>query len=395
MEEARIAPDPQAAESFPGPAGQTPSDLAYWVALGSIFGLGSGSLWQLIRGFGDLKDAWNASPAELMAAGLPRSRADQVAAARQGRDPGEALSQVQAAGAQPVTWHDPVYPAQLREIPDPPPLLYVRGDPSPATFERSVAIVGTRRMSAYGLQATERIAGGLAAAGMCVVSGMATGIDTAAHRAALQGGGSTVSVWGTGLHEVFPASNRKLARQIAEMGAIVTEYPLTMRATAENFPRRNRIISGLSRGTIVVEAPLDSGALITARYALEQNREVMAVPGDVFSDGCQGTNRLLFRGQARAVSTAEEILEALGVDAPPTQLELPPTAAPTAEEEVLLAELDTTPTHIDVVTRKTSLPAHQVSAMLAIMEIKGLARHLGAGNYVAAQATLREQQGRV
>jgi DNA processing protein len=155
----------------------------------------------------------------------------------------------------------------------------------------------------------------------------------------------------------------------------------------ENFATRNRIISGLARGTLVVEAPLDSGALITARYALEQNREIMAVPGDVLRAASQGTNRLLFRGEARAVSTAEEVLEALKLDASALQLELPQLARPTAEESTLLEHLSAAPVHIDALTRATDMPAHRISAILTIMEIKGLAQHLGGGTYVAAHIT--------
>ena len=378
---------PEVPTGFPSPTGRVPTDLAYWIALHRIEGLRSGPLWRLIRAFGDLSLAWTAPRAELERAGLTADVAAAVVAGRAGTDPVEARADLEAEGATAVAWHDPAYPAQLREIPDPPPLLYVRGNLAAAEFERTIAIVGTRRMSDYGRQVTRQLGQALAQAGICVVSGMAAGIDTAAHRAALDAGGTTVAVWGTPLDLVYPASNRGLARQIVERGAILTEYPLGTSTMTENFATRNRIISGLARGTLVVEAPLDSGALITARYALEQNREIMAVPGDVLRAASQGANRLLFRGEARAVSTAEEVLEALKLEASALQLELPQLARPTAEESVLLEHLSAAPVHIDALTRAAGMPAHRISAILTIMEIKGLAQHLGGGTYVAARTT--------
>ncbi len=371
---------------FPAPTGRVPVDLAYWIALHRIEGLRSGPLWRLIRAFGDLSRAWTAPRAELERAGMSAEVASAVVAGRADTDPLEAVAELEAVGARAVAWHDPTYPAQLREIPDPPPLLYVRGNLAAAEFERTIAIVGTRRMSDYGRQVTHQVGQALAQAGICVVSGMAAGIDTAAHRAVLDTGGVTVAVWGTPLDLVYPASNRGLARRIVERGAILTEYPLATSTMTENFATRNRIISGLARGTLVVEAPLDSGALITARYALEQNREIMAVPGDVLRAASQGTNRLLFRGEARAVTTAEEVLEALKLDASASQLELPQLARPTAEESTLLEHLSAAPVHIDALTRTAGMPAHRISAILTIMEIKGLAQHLGGGTYVAARA---------
>ncbi|MBM4437487.1 MAG: DNA-protecting protein DprA [Actinobacteria bacterium] len=379
-------PRPAPSDRYPAPAGRTPPDLASWVGFRSIFGTGGATLWALIRGFGDLSLAWRAGRAELVAAGVPESSALAIVEGRPALDPDRVLRAVEALGAQAVAWDDPAYPSQLREIPDPPPLLFVRGDVRVAAFERSVAMVGTRRMSPYGRQVTEAIAHGLAQRGLCVVSGMAAGIDSVAHRAALAAGGPTVAVWGTGLDDVFPPENARLAQEIARTGAVVTEYPLGMLAAKENFPQRNRLISGLARGVVVVEAPLQSGALITARYAIEQNREVMAVPGDVFAVGCQGTNALLFRGEARAVACADEVLIALGFDLQPQQLAMLPPVAPTDEEAALLRLLTATPTHVDALCRALGLPVHRVAAVLTMMEVRGLARHMGGGTYVAPAA---------
>ena len=378
-----------AADRLPAPDGRTPDDLAAWVALSSVPGLGSASMWNLIRTFGDLRLAWSASAARLQAAGLTPAVAKGVEAARREQSADDALDELAKHDGRAIAWHDPAYPPQLREIPDPPPLLYVKGDPACADYQRTVAIVGTRRMTAYGKQVTAQLAGALARAGLCIVSGMASGIDGAAHRAALEADGVTLAVWGTGLHEVYPRSNRRLVPRILERGAIVTEYPVGVRGLPENFPQRNRIISGLSLATIVVEAPLESGALHTARYAIEQNREIMAVPGSVFAAASRGTNRLINRGEARAVTSAEDVLDALQIAVTPEQLEMAPRVKPTREERAVLRHLTTDPMHIDELVRLAALPAFRVSALLAVMEIKGLVRNLGSAHYVTAHPSGR------
>ena len=381
----RESPSLFAADRLPAPTGRTPEDLAAWVALSSVPGLGSATLWSLIRAFGDLSLAWSASAARLQATGVSPAVAQGVETARREKSADDTLETLAKHGGRAIAWHDPAYPAQLREIPDPPPLLYVKGDLACADYQRTVAIVGTRRITAYGKQVTAQLAGTLARAGICVVSGMAAGIDGEAHRAALDAEGATVAVWGTGLHEIYPRANRRLVPRILERGAIVTEYPVGMRGLPENFPQRNRIISGLSLATIIVEAPLESGALHTARYAIEQNREILAVPGSVFAAASRGTNRLINRGEARAVTSAEDVLEALQIAVSPEQLEMPQLVKPTTEERAVLRHLTTDPLHIDELARLTALPAFRVSALLAVMEIKGLVRNLGSAHYVNAR----------
>ncbi len=375
---------PFAADRLPAPTGRTPEDLAAWVALSSVPGLGSATLWSLIRAFGDLSLAWSASAARLRAAGVSPAVVKGIESARQQKSADDALEELTKHDGRAVAWHDPAYPSQLREIPDPPPLIYVKGNLDCADYQRTVAIVGTRRMTAYGKQVTAQLAGVLARAGLCIVSGMAAGIDGEAHRAALDADGTTVACWGTGLHEVYPRSNRRLVPRILERGAIVTEYPIGMRGLPENFPQRNRIISGLSLATIVVEAPLESGALHTARYAIEQNREILAVPGSVFAAASRGTNRLINRGEARAVTSATDVLEALQIAVSPEQLEMPQLVKPTSEERALLRHLTTDPIHIDELVRLAALPAFRVSALLAVMEVKGIVRNLGSAHYVNA-----------
>ena len=354
--------------AYPAPAGRTPDDLAYWVALTAVRGISSGAVWTLRRAFDDMEQAWSASAGELRRAGLEHGVIEQLLDARRDIEPEAALAALEETGGCALAWDDPAYPARLREIADPPPLLHVRGEIDALSHERAIAIVGTRRMSTYARLVTERLAGDLAGSGIAIVSGMA--------------GGATVAVWGTGLGTVYPSANRSLARQIAEQGAIVTEYPVWMRGTAENFPQRNRIISGLVLGTIVVEAPLTSGSLITARYAIEHNREIMAVPGDIFRTGSQGTNALIFRGEARAVTSAADVLETLGITMDPVQLALHPVVEPDDEERPIAEQLNAAPKHIDAMAETAGLPAHRVSAILTMLELKGLARHVGGGRYV-------------
>lgn len=382
VSDTRPAVEPAGDLDFPAPTGRTPDDLAYWVALNAVRGISSGAVWALRRAFDSMERAWGASAGELRRAGLESKVIKQFLDARGDIEPEAALAALEDSGGLAIAWDDPAYPARLREIADPPALLHVRGDVDALSQDRAVAIVGTRRMSTYARLVTERLAGDLAGSGITIVSGMASGVDSVAHRAALEAGGTTVAVWGTGLGTVYPVANRSLARQIAEQGAIVTEYPVWMRGSAENFPQRNRIISGLVLGTIVVEAPLPSGALITARYAIEHNREIMAVPGDIFKAGSQGTNALIFRGEARAVTSAADVLETLGISVDPVQLALHPVVEPDADERPIADQLNATPRHIDTMAQSAGLPAHRVSAILTMLELKGLARHVGGGRYV-------------
>ncbi|HKW23797.1 MAG TPA: DNA-processing protein DprA, partial [Ktedonobacterales bacterium] len=282
---------------------------------------------------------------------------------------------------------DPAYPRLLQEIPLPPPVLYVRGTLAPAD-EWALAIVGTRRASAYGKQMTERLAGELARQAITVVSGLARGIDTAAHQAALAAGGRTIAVLGCGPDLVYPPENAKLAARIVEQGAVITEFPPGTQPEAGNFPARNRLISGLSLGVLVTEAPETSGALITTRFAAEQGRDIFAVPGNVTSRSSVGANRLIQDG-AKMVLEVGDILSELNLHLAPRQLELLELreALPeNASEARLLALLDASdePGHIDDLCRASGLPVAEVSGTLVMLELKGLVRLVGPMTYVKA-----------
>ena len=257
-------------------------DLKYWVAFSRLPNLGPVKFRHLEERFGSLEDAWSAGQGDLKAAGLDDRSARSVVTQRSSVDPDAEMDRLERSGSYVLNWHHPEYPPRLKEISDPPPLLFLRGKILPAD-ERSVAVVGTRRATAYGREAAASLTRDLARNGVTIVSGLARGIDAIAHRAALEAGGRTIAVFGSGLDVVYPAEHAKLAREIEESGALSSEHPLGTKPTARHFPLRNRLISGMSLGTLVVEAPKDSGAMWTVRHALEQDREVFCVPGSIFS----------------------------------------------------------------------------------------------------------------
>jgi len=280
-----------------------------------------------------------------------------------------------------VTCKDPAYPQLLREIPDPPPFLYVYGRLTAS--RRKIAVVGSRNATRYGLDTARHLSSDLTALGLTVVSGMATGIDTAAHEGAMMRGGETIAVLGSGLQRVYPAANRRLFHRIAENGAVVSEYPLDTGPDAHHFPVRNRIISGMSLGTVVVEAGMRSGSLITARLAAEQNREVFAVPGSIHSFKSTGTHTLIKRG-AKLVEHSGDVIEELSAQLPPlpagagTSPGSDPTEAfgLTDEEARVMQAMDAYPVHIDELVRKLQIDAGQLSGILLQLEIKGVIQQM-------------------
>lgn len=360
------------------------SELKYWLGFNLVKGVGSSKLNALLTHFGDIEHAWHAHEQELVKIGFDRRARKNLIEARQTLDLDAELARVQETGARLICWESSEYPDYLREIDGAPPLLYLQG--SIEDIDRwAVAVVGTRRVTAYGRQVTQEIVGEMVRNGVTIVSGLARGVDAVAHRTALEFGGRTLAVLGSGLDEVYPAEHRKLAQEIGNgRGAIITEYALGVRPEARNFPPRNRIISGLSLGVIVVEAGERSGALITTRFALEQNRDVFAVPGNINSPASKGPNRLIQDG-AKLVTSAKDVLEELNVkqvlEKTAVQLALPESA----EEAALLAHLSGQPIHADELSRLTELPSKTVSGTLALMELKGVVRHVGGMNYVLSR----------
>lgn len=356
-------------------------DLAYRVALHRIPRLGPARFKLLEAGFGSLAEAWRTDHGALCAAGLDATTAQVVVRERAAMDPSAELERLARAGVEALVPGDGRYPTRLEEIASAPPVLYLRGTWGPEDGW-SVAVVGTRRATAYGRQAAGEFARGLAANRVTVVSGLARGIDTVAHRAALDAGGRTAAVIANGLDTVYPPENARLADEIAEHGALLTDYPLGTKPRAEYFPRRNRIMSGVALGTLVVEGDYTSGALITARFAVEQGREVFVVPGSIFSPQSRGPHALM-RDGATPVASADEVLEALNLTMLGAQLDFGRALPATDPEELaLLRALSREPRHVDEVARSSGLAAATVSATLALLELKGLVRDLGGMQYV-------------
>jgi DNA processing protein len=353
---------------------------AFWVGLSLVPGIGPAKFRRLIDGLGSPEAAWKARPAHLAEAGLDRRTIESLVATRSKIDLDREMQKLNQLSVKLLTLQEEGYPERLRNIADPPPILYLLGELLPED-DICVAIVGTRRATAYGRQAAERFAQGLAENKLTVTSGLARGIDTFAHRAALDAGGRTLAVLGSGLDIIYPGENRRLAAEIAEQGALISEFPLGTKPDAVNFPRRNRIISGLSAATIVVEAGDTSGALITAEFALEQGRDVFAVPGNIFSPASRGPNSLIADG-ARPVCEVRDILEGLKLETVVEQREARQAIPQTETEAALLRCLSHEPAHIDEIRRTVCLPMSVVSSTLTMLELKGLARQTGGMNYV-------------
>lgn len=357
-------------------------ERTYWVAWSRAPKLGGRRMLALAAHFGTLEAAWAAPAARLaQVEGIGAGIAAELAAYRQTHDPDAVLAGVESLHWRVVTWADESYPAPLRDLLDPPPVLYVMGELP--DWERAIAVVGARSPSAYGRRMTERLSGEFAKLGAVIVSGVASGIDRAAHEGALGAGpGHTVGVLGNGFHHVYPAANRDLYRAIAQGGALITEYPPDVAAQKAHFPYRNRIISGLSRGVVVVEARRKSGSLITVDHALEQGRQVFAVPGPIDSELSEGPHDLIRQG-ARLLASTHDILEELGwaVTTAPT-----PAASkgddPT--EQRIYELLAPGKRHIDALASETKLSPGQLGSILVMMELKGYVRTLPGQHYQQA-----------
>lgn len=358
-------------------------DLPYWIGFSRVPGIGPSRFQKLIDYFGSAREAWHANPGELSAIGLDKRSIVSFVSARQKVDPDAELRRIEKLSVTVLTWDDPAYPSLLKQIADPPFVLYVRGELLPRD-EWAVAVVGTRSASIYGKEVARKLASGLASGGVTIVSGLAMGIDTQAHHAALDAGGRTVAVLGSGVDIIYPPRNRKLAEKIIERGAIVSEFPVGTRPESGNFPRRNRIISGLSLGVIMVEGAAKSGARITIDYALAQGRETFAVPGNILTRGSEGPNRLIQQG-AKLVTCVGDILEELNLTMVAEQTAVAETVPASPTEAAILAHLSAEPLHIDDLGERTGISAAELSGTLTIMELKGQVRQVGNMHYVLAR----------
>jgi DNA processing protein len=351
------------------------NDPFHWVALSLVPGVGSVLIKRLLDRFQTPETVFQASMKELLEVeGLGVKVANEIRKGPSERAVEKELALVEKSGARLITLQDKDYPPRLRDIYDPPALLYLRGGLKEED-ELAVSIVGSRKTTPYGRWVTEKISRDLVSHGVTIVSGMARGVDSMAHLGALSGGGRTIAVLGCGVDVVYPPENRNLMAKIIGQGAVVSEFPMGSPPEGGHFPKRNRIISGLSIGVIVVQASADSGSLITANYALEQGREVFAIPGNVGADGSRGTNRLIKDG-AKLVESSEDILEEIlpqwrrekerVEEVKPREPEL------SEDENVLYAMLSESPIHIDTIIRESRFEPGKVSSLLLNLELKGL-----------------------
>ncbi|MCP5142609.1 MAG: DNA-protecting protein DprA [Chromatiales bacterium] len=358
--------------------------LRDWLALWRVPGVGARGFFSLSERFGSPSGVLAARRAELTAAGLKERSVEGLA------EPDWAgvdadLAWAAQARCRILTFDDADYPALLKEIPDPPPMLFVRGDVGALSMPQ-LAMVGSRKASRAGVQTAQEFSAALAGAGLTITSGLALGIDAAAHRGAVDAGGVTVAVMGTGPDSLYPPRNRSLAEAIVERGALVTEYPTGTPVLANNFPRRNRVISGLAVGTLVVEAALRSGSLITARLAMEQGREVFAIPGSIHNPMARGCNALIKQG-AKLVETASDIADELGamfglldegLARPPDE---PASGELDADYQRLLDAVGFEPISVDGIVELSQLTPDEVSSMLLLLELQGRVEALPGGRY--------------
>jgi DNA processing protein len=359
----------------------------YWVAFSVFPGIGPVRFKLLLDYFGTAKKAWNASQSALQKIRLPQRLIAELVDFRKTHDHDEYQRRLDHEHVSVLTINDPKYPKLLKQISDAPFLLYIKGhnNKKPINLNRTIAVVGTRQITPYGQDVTRRLVEGLVSYGFTIVSGLAYGVDAAAHRAAISSGGKTIAVLGCGIDIIAPPCNTDLYYQIAQggHGAIVSEMPLGLRPGKGLFPARNRIISGLSLGVVVTEGAGDSGALITARNAGEQGREVFAVPGPITSPYSQGPAKLLRNG-AKLVESVEDILEELGIQGDPCKTSPYKTRSfrgETKEEQKILGSLATGVVHIDEIVRSTNLTIAVVGSTLTLLEMKGMVKNIGENQY--------------
>lgn len=354
-------------------------ELAYWVAGSAIPGVGTVTFGYLRKSFKTLRKFWEASDSEINKLKIDSKTKASIIDFRNKIDPQVYLSKVYAAGIKVVSMTDREYPANLRQIAGCPPVLYFKGNLLPQD-DLAVAVVGSRDVTIYGRQVTEKFTFDLVKSCLTILSGLARGVDSVAHRTALDAGGRTIGILGCGIDNIYPPQNKKLAEEIEKSGAVISEFPLGFPALPNNFTARNRIISGLSLGVLVTEAAVDSGSLITAGYAAEQGREVFAVPGPINSKTAEGVNKLIKEG-VHPVTEAADILEILNIrkrqeimSDKPQDLNIKDL-----DQRKILDILDGETKHIDAIAREAKMPIEKVTSALSLMELSGIVKNYGSG----------------
>jgi DNA processing protein len=365
---------------------------AYWVGFNLVKGIGAVRLRALLDFYGSLEIAWKAPLDGLRAAGLPPKALENFLRIRKDCSLEMIWENIHKRGIQVMTWEDDIYPRRLREIDQPPPVLYVLGSIQPQD-DWSVAVVGTRRVTVYGRQVAEELSRFLASHGITVVSGLACGVDRIAHEGALEAGGRSIAVLGSGVDRIYPPEHTRLVERMAVQGAVMSDYPPGTPPESANFPPRNRIISGLAMATVVVEASEESGALITATFAVNQGREVFSVPGSIYAPQSKGTNRLIQDG-ATPLLKFEDILNVLEIgqvqEKQAARRMLQGEMGLSTVEAQLLRVIVDEPQHVDEICAQCGLPIEQVSATLTLMELKGMIRQFGGMNFSLVRENLAD-----
>ncbi|MEW4983594.1 MAG: DNA-processing protein DprA [Cycloclasticus sp.] len=372
-------------------SGLSRSDARAWLALWRVKGIGAKRYLALLELFASPESIFSASTAELRQAGLSATIAEQIKNFDYRKIEPD-LKWLERESCHLMCWHDDDYPVLLKEIADPPPVLFIRGDRS-LLGSLQIAMVGTRNPSPMALKTTQAFAKSFANFGLTVTSGLALGVDQAAHKGALEGNGYTIAVAATGLDRVYPASHKPLAEEIIKTGAIVSEFPIGTQPKPGYFPRRNRIISGLSLGVLVVEAAIKSGTLVTAKHAMEQGREVFAIPGSIHNPLAKGCHHLIRQG-AKLIETADDVLEELGhlssiaVGESDAQRAKPALNISPVEGDyvVLLEKIAFDPTSVDELIAETDFTAEEISSMLLVLELQGLVSSAPGGLFYRCSA---------
>jgi len=360
------------------------SDLRAWIALNFLHDIGPVITRRLLGKFKDPERVFSATINELkQVEGISETRAREIVSFNHWKEVETEIQRAEKSGIRIMTLDDHDYPEALKKLPDAPPVLYIKGSVIDGDLN-AIAIVGTRRPTNYGITVAEQMGYELASSGFTIVSGMARGIDTMAHKGALRACGRTIAVLGSGIDIPYPSANKSLKNAIASSGALISEFPLSTPPNKEHFPRRNRIISGLSLGVLVIEATLDSGSMITVRYALDQGKEVFAIPGNITSKRSAGTNRLIKQG-AKLVESVQDIVEEISPQLvrhlDQQKKELPSMSE---DEKIVYERLSDEPKHVDVLIRELKMSSSQLLSLLLKLELKGMVRQYGGKNFALA-----------
>ena len=356
----------------------------YYNAFNLMPFMGPTKIKLLLAHFYSLENAWNSSAGDILKAGIEKKTAERIIEAKKNISPEKEYEKLSNESIELITFKEKKFPASLMEISSCPAMIYLKG-----TLDENdicLSVVGSRKLSSYGMQAASYFSKELSACGLTLVSGLALGVDTIAHQECVKQKNRTIAVLGGGLDEksIYPLSNRKLSRELIQNGAIVSEYPIGTPPLKQHFPARNRIISGISKGVLVIEASESSGSLITAKFSLEQNREVFAVPGSIFSNNSVGTNNLIKLG-AKLASRPQDVLEELNIETSVDAAQIRKIVPDNDDEKLILENLDRdNPLHIDQLSKNIEMNINSLSSLLTLMEIKGKVKNIGGMRYIIA-----------